>query len=195
MEKDKKKLSTLSRRSRRKGAGYEKKIEDVLHDFLMSKSSRYREVFSETDGVVRVKRDATSFGDLTGVGDINIPLVKTFPISPECKHEKTLNMSIDSLFRKKSTVLFDYWRKHRDKLIKAGRESLYPVLFFRANNTLDYVLFCKQHFYWWFSVPPGMSCMRVCDGSMDFFIFTLIDFLKVIVGDGNTDLSDMRKRD
>lgn len=124
-----------------KGKKYEDKIAAFLHTFFLEHSEAYKEIFEHVDNdELRPKRDFAS-GNLNGShGDINLNLLKKwFPYAIECKHWKTLDLSLNSIIKGQIAALEKIWEEQC--VPKAQECGLHPLIVFRANRTEDFALF------------------------------------------------------
>ena len=88
---------------KQKGKNYEEKIAASIHDNLILNNNEYRTLF-ETVGNDKLKprRDSSSGNFVDSHGDIDLNLAKKFfPFSIECKHWKTLDLSLNSILGRK----------------------------------------------------------------------------------------------
>lgn len=126
-----------------KGKKYEEKIAKDLHDFLMENNPEYQVLFEQVGNPRMAPSRDTSSGTFKGsFGDIELNVAyKFFPFSVECKHWKSLDLSINSLLSAKIKQLEGFW--HDQALPNALKSGLLPVVVFKANRTEDFVFYDK----------------------------------------------------
>jgi hypothetical protein len=108
---------------RGKGSSFERKVAgDVVTHFKVDKKSCYRTPLSGGH-------------PYAGKGDLVVApaLFPKFPFCTECKHQKWVN--IGCFVEQNERVL-----KFFDQVLKATRESEYPLLIARGNNTSTFAL-------------------------------------------------------
>lgn len=126
-----------------KGKVYETKVADEIHYKLMTLNAGYKALFEDiADDALRPKRDYSSGNFLDSHGDINLGLAKKFfPFSIECKHWKSLDLSLNAMMKSNLASLIKIWEEQ--VLPKSKETGLLPLLTFKANRTEDFVFYDK----------------------------------------------------
>ena len=136
-------MSPRARKS--KGKKYETKIASVLHQFFVDKIPEYDILTQEhDDDKLKPSRDFASGNFSNSDGDINLGLLrKYFPFSIECKHWKTLDLSLNSLLNNKIKILINVYEEQAQEKAKQTA-GLVPIVVFAANRTSNFCLFNKN---------------------------------------------------
>ena len=130
--------------NRQKGNKFETRIADKIHIKLLEKSKEYVNIFESIGNEeIKPKRDFASGNFSSSDGDIDLGIAKKFfPVSIECKNWKTLDISLNSLFKRKFASLIKIWGEQA--LPKARSTGLLPVVVFKANRTEDFCFYDKN---------------------------------------------------
>lgn len=123
-----------------KGNLFENTIAKIIHTTLMYNIPQYKTIVETVDNKeTSPKRDSSSGASKESLGDISLGVGKKyFPYSLECKNHKDLDLSLNVIF-KYPTKIFKIWESQ--VLVQADRAKLYPLMAFKANRTLNYLLF------------------------------------------------------
>ncbi len=125
-----------------KGKGFETKIADIIHKFLLVNVERYKELAEETD--LKPTRDFSSGTFLESKGDIELSIAKKyFPISVECKFWKILDLTLNTLLTGKIKVLTSIW--NNQVVPNAKKAGLQPLLVFKGNRTDIFVFYQDEY--------------------------------------------------
>jgi len=123
-----------------KGKKFEEIIASMIHEKLISNNPEYWHIYNNLENErLKPKRD-TSSGTFTGsLGDIDLGIAKKFfPYTIECKHWKSLDLSVNSLLQGKLKILESIWEQ---ALAASGKNNLIPLVVFKANRTEIFVYY------------------------------------------------------
>ena len=156
-----------------KGKAFEKKVADLLHDFLYQNVIEYRKLFDECgNDNLKPKRDSSSGTFKNSDNDIDLGIAKKFfPFSIECKHNILVNkLTITSLLKNNLHFIRKTFKQAQEHALKS---NLTPMIIMRGNHTSDIVVventpeFHKQ--------LPKCKIRLIVN---DLIIFELNEFLK-----------------
>ena len=132
------------RAKKSKGNKHETRIAEEIHYTLLSLNPKYKSLFEDlADDNLRPKRDYSSGNFLDSQGDINLGLAKNFfPYSIECKHWKSLDLSLNALLKQNISSLVKVWNEQT--VTKAREIGLTPLVVCRGNRTEDFCFYDKE---------------------------------------------------
>ena len=109
---------------KQKGKKFEDLIAGKLHDILYESITEYRELYDLCDNeTLKPKRDPSSGTFKISNGDIELGIAKKFfPFSIECKHNKEMNFSLNSILRNKLAMMWTIWDIQACPAAKRQRE-------------------------------------------------------------------------
>ncbi len=129
---------TTQRTRKERGKKYEKRIAEKIHQALLSNTEEYKHLFETLENPeLKPQRDSSSGTFTRSTGDISLGLAqKYFPFCVEVKDWKSLDISLDSIFKKKIKSLTTIWEK---QIVPASTKAgLTGLLVFKAQRTLDF---------------------------------------------------------
>ncbi len=130
---------TTKRTARERGKKFEKRIAEKIHQACLTHNEEYKKLYETLENSeLKPQRDSSSGTFARSTGDISLGLAqKFFPLCCECKDWKSLDLSIDSIFKEKIKSLTGIWNKQIIPAMNKARLSQ-GLLVFKAQRTLDY---------------------------------------------------------
>lgn len=124
-----------------KGKAYETKISEMIHESLLN-IPEYKKLCEEfNDPKMIPHRNSSSGAEKDALGDIDLGLARKYlPLFIECKHWKTLDLSLNEIFKGCKILIDVYEKQARPKANK-----LIPVVVFKGNRTRDFVFTEAEH--------------------------------------------------
>jgi len=129
---------TTSRTRKERGKKYEKRIAEKIHQALLLHNTEYKHLYETLENPeLKPQRDSSSGTFTRSTGDIDLGLArKFFPFTTECKDWKSLDITLDAIFKQKIKSLTSIWNK---QIIPAmNKTELEGILVFKAQRTLDF---------------------------------------------------------
>lgn len=118
-----------------KGKSFEDIVAKMLHEVFYAKHKEYKSLFDMVGNEdIKPKRDYSSGNFLNSDGDIDLGILKKhFPFSVECKHWKSLDLTLNQIMKSECKMLQEVFKKQAQ--VNADKKGLHPVIVFRGNRT------------------------------------------------------------
>lgn len=159
----------MSNAAKTKGKSYETKIAKLLQKWFYENNMEYKSLFNMINNEdLAPKRDSSSGTFVSSSGDIELGLLKNFfPYSIECKHWKSLDLTLNQILKNDAKSVKDVF--YNQCVPAANKKNLKPIVVFSANRTEIFCFLENNSFY---KMPKKFIMIDKC------FICLFKDFLE-----------------